>query len=69
MRYGTFITYNVIGAVLWVGGITLAGYFLGNIPIVRENFSKVVLLIIVVSVLPIVFELVREKIKAQKGTS
>ena len=69
MRDGTFITYNVIGAVLWVGGITLAGYFLGNIPIVRENFSKVVLLIIVVSVLPIVFELVREKIKAQKGTS
>src|SRR5690606_38646843 len=69
MRYGTFLTYNVVGAFLWVVGITLAGYFLGNIPIVRENFSKVVLLIIVVSVLPIVFELVREKIKAQKGTS
>lgn len=63
MHYGTFLTYNVVGALLWVVGITLAGYFLGNIPIVRDNFSKVVLLIIVVSILPIVFELVKEKFK------
>jgi len=53
--------------VLWVGGITLAGYFLGNIPIIRDNFSKVVLLIIFISVLPIIFELVKEKIKTKKG--
>jgi len=67
MNYGTFITYNVVGAVLWVGGITLAGFFLGNIPIIRENFSKVVLIIIFLSVLPIIFELIKEKIKSKKG--
>lgn len=61
MNYGTFITYNVIGAILWVVGLTLAGYFLGQIPFVQENFSKIVMGIIVVSVLPIVFEFIKEK--------
>ena len=63
MHYGTFLTYNVVGAFLWVVGITLAGYFLGNIPIIRDNFSKVVLLIIVLSILPIIFEVVKEKFR------
>lgn len=66
MNYGTFITYNVVGAILWVVGITLAGYFLGNIPLIRDNFSKVVLLIIVLSVLPIVFEVVKAKFSSKK---
>lgn len=63
MNYGTFLTYNIVGALLWVVGITLAGYFLGNIPIVRDNFSEVVLLIIFLSILPIFIELIREKFK------
>lgn len=63
MHYGTFLTYNVVGALLWVIGITLAGYFLGNIPIIRDNFSKVVLLIIFLSILPIIFELAKEKLR------
>lgn len=66
MNYGTFFTYNVIGAILWVVGISLAGYFLGNIPLIRDNFSKVVLLIIIVSVLPIIFELVKAKFSTKK---
>jgi membrane-associated protein len=66
MNYGTFITYNVIGALLWVIGITLAGYFLGNIPIIRDNFSKVVLIIIFLSILPILFEVVKEKFSTKK---
>jgi len=66
MHYGTFLTYNVIGAFLWVVGITLAGYFLGNIPIIRDNFSKVVLLIIFLSILPIIFEVLKEKIRMKK---
>ncbi|TJZ62256.1 DedA family protein [Sphingobacterium olei] len=66
MNYGTFITYNVIGAVLWVIGITLAGYFLGNIPIIRDNFSKVVLIIIFLSIVPILFEVVKEKFSRKK---
>ncbi|HUH75420.1 MAG TPA: DedA family protein [Chitinophagales bacterium] len=69
MAYSTFITYNVIGAMLWVIGITLAGYFLGNIPIIRENFEKVVLGIIFVSVLPMVFAFVQEKMKSSSPPS
>jgi len=61
MNYGTFITYNIVGAILWVVGITLAGYFLGNIPIIRDNFSKVVLLIIFLSIVPIIYEVIKEK--------
>lgn len=67
MHYGTFITYNVIGALLWVVGITLAGYFLGNIPLIRDNFSTVVLLIIFLSILPIVFEVVKERLSRNKA--
>lgn len=66
MKYSTFITYNIVGAILWVVGITLAGYFLGNIPIIRDNFSKVALMIIVLSILPIVFEVVKEKFFKKK---
>lgn len=61
MHYATFLTYNVLGAILWVVGITLAGFFLGNVPIIKDNFSKVVLLIIFLSILPIVYEVVKEK--------
>ncbi|MDR2223214.1 MAG: DedA family protein [Flavobacteriaceae bacterium] len=66
MKYMTFMTYNVIGGVIWVVVLTLAGYFLGNIPFVKDNFSKIVLLIIFVSVLPIVFEFVKAKMQARK---
>ncbi|NGF55297.1 DedA family protein [Parapedobacter sp. SGR-10] len=66
MHYGTFLTYNIVGAVLWVVGITLAGYFLGNIPIIRDNFSKVVLLIIFLSILPIIFEVLKERFNKKK---
>ncbi len=61
MKYGTFITYNILGALLWVVGITLVGYFLGNIPIVKDNFSKVVIAIIILSILPIIFEFIKER--------
>lgn len=61
MNYTTFLTYNVIGGIVWVVGITLAGYFLGNIPIIKDNFSKVVLIIVVLSVLPIIYSFIKEK--------
>lgn len=67
MRYATFITYNIVGAVFWVVGITLAGFFLGNIPIIRDNFSKVVLLIILLSVLPIIFSIIKDKYTSKKN--
>ena len=61
MSYPKFITYNVVGAVLWVGLFVPAGYFFGNIPTVRENFTLVILAIIAISVLPIVYEAVRAR--------
>lgn len=61
MNYSTFLTYNFLGGFIWVFGITICGYFLGNIPIIKNNFSKVVLLIIFLSVLPIVYSVVKEK--------
>ena len=57
MSYPKFLTYNVLGALLWVGSILFAGYLFGNIPIVERNFSIVVLAIIVISLLPMVWEL------------
>jgi len=61
MSYGKFITYNVVGAVLWVTLFVLGGYFFGNIAVVRANFSLVILAIIAISVLPIVIEMVRTR--------
>ncbi|MFJ7738200.1 VTT domain-containing protein [Lysinibacillus sp. NPDC097287] len=52
MKYRYFIMYNILGAVLWVFSCTLLGYFFGNIPIIKDNFSTVLILIIVISVLP-----------------
>ncbi len=56
MTYAHFITYNVIGGLLWVTLFTFGGYFFGNIPLVKNNFSLVVLAIILISVLPAVYE-------------
>ena len=61
MSYPRFITYNVVGAVLWVGLFVLGGYFFGNISVVRENFTLVILAIIGISVLPIVIEALRAR--------
>ncbi len=63
MNYRYFFMYNVIGAVLWVGICTIAGYFFGNIPIIKDNFSTVILLIIFVSVLPVVISFLKSRLK------
>lgn len=55
--------YNVTGSVLWVLSLVLAGYYFANVPIVRENFSAVIIGIIVVSVLPAVVEFARERLR------
>ena len=56
MSYSYFITYNFVGGITWVLLFTLAGFFFGNIPIVRENFEFVIIAIILVSVVPMVVE-------------
>jgi len=61
MSYAKFLTYNVVGAIVWVMLFVLAGYFFGAIPVVQKNFPLVILAIIVVSILPIVIELIRAR--------
>jgi membrane-associated protein len=61
MSYPVFATYNVTGAVAWVGACSLGGYFFGQIPVVKNNFSLVVLAIVFVSLLPLFFELIRAR--------
>ncbi|MEI8570583.1 DedA family protein [Methylomonas sp. LW13] len=56
MPYSTFILYNIIGGVAWVLICVFAGYFFGNIPLVKKNFELVVLGIVLISILPIVLE-------------
>ena len=63
MNYRYFLFYNVVGAALWVGICTMAGYFFGNIPIIKENFSTVLLLIIFVSVLPAINWLLKSRMQ------
>lgn len=64
MSYGHFIMYNVIGGIAWVSVCGLAGYFFGNIPIVKQNFELVILGIVVVSILPVVFEVLKARKQA-----
>ncbi len=61
MHYGRFLTFNVVGGIVWVALFVLAGYFFGNLPLVRDNFSLVVLGIIGVSVLPLFVEWIRHR--------
>lgn len=55
MNYSKFVFYNVIGAIAWVGLCLAAGYAFGNIPVVKKNFSLVILVIVFISVLPMVY--------------
>ena len=65
MTYSTFAFYNVTGAILWVGVCVSLGYLFGNVPIVKQNFSLVMLGIIFVSVLPAVYEVVKHRRKGK----
>jgi membrane-associated protein len=66
MSYGHFIAYNVIGGLAWVALFTFGGYFFGNLPAVKHNFSLVVMAIIFISILPGVFEYFKERNRMAK---
>ena len=57
MHYPQFLYYNVVGGLAWVLACTLAGYFFGNVPIVKKNFELVVVGIVLMSVLPVAWEI------------
>jgi membrane-associated protein len=59
MSYGKFISYNVIGGIVWVMVATLAGYFFGNIPAIKENFS-VIIVIVLISVVPMMIPITKK---------
>jgi membrane-associated protein len=63
MDYWRFLLFNVAGALLWVASLTYAGYFFGNLPVVKNNLSLVILGIIVLSISPGIVELLRHKLK------
>ena len=62
MQYTRYISYCIMGAILWVGSITLAGYFLGSNEWIQHNFEKVVLGIVAASLLPVVFQIIKHKL-------
>jgi membrane-associated protein len=68
MSYGKFITYNVVGGLLWVALFTFGGFFFGNLPFVQDNFTIVVLAIIFISVLPAVIEFFKERSRVSRKT-
>jgi membrane-associated protein len=63
MDYSRYITFCLGGAFLWVPLLSLAGYYFGNIPIVKNNFEKVILGIIFISILPIIISYIKSKMK------
>lgn len=63
MTYIHFLSYNVIGGMAWIALFIYGGYFFGNIPAVRENFTLVILAIIFISVLPALIEFIRQRMR------
>lgn len=65
MTYGKFFLYNVVGAAIWVGSFTLLGYIFAEQEIVKKNFTLVVFAIILLSIAPAIFEMLRARKRSQ----
>ena len=61
MQYGKFTFYNVAGCIAWIASFVLGGYFFGNMPMVKSNLTLVIGIIIVLSILPSIFEVIRHR--------
>ena len=61
MTYLRFFSYNVIGGILWVAIFLFGGFFFGNIPVIKRNFTLTIFAIIIISILPAVIEVIKEK--------
>ncbi len=66
MNFRHFITYTAIGGVLWACGVTIAGYFLGNIPLIKDNIDVVLILIVLISVIPMGVEFLLHRRRAKR---
>jgi membrane-associated protein len=69
MTYWKFISYNIFGGLGWIAVCLLAGFFFGNLPIVKQNFTMVIFAIIIISVMPTVVEVIRHRLKAGKESA
>jgi membrane-associated protein len=67
MRYARFLSFNIFGGIGWVVSMTTAGYFLGGVPVIRRNFEKVVIGIVVVSVLPVLVQFLQARRERAEG--
>ncbi|HTE32514.1 MAG TPA: VTT domain-containing protein, partial [Chryseolinea sp.] len=61
MTYGKFAAFNVVGGIAWVTSFLFIGYFFGGLPVIKSNFTYVIFVIIIVSLLPPIIEVIREK--------
>ncbi|MDH4233552.1 MAG: DedA family protein [Gallionella sp.] len=64
MRYQLFMLFSALGSMAWVGSLTVAGYFFGNIPVIKNNLTLMILGIIVISLLPALLEFIRHRKRA-----
>jgi membrane-associated protein len=61
MNYRSFVMFSVMGSVAWIGSLTIAGYFFGNIPIIKNNLTLMILVIIIVSFIPAILEFIKHR--------
>jgi membrane-associated protein len=69
MKYIKYLSFSIVGSIIWVNAFIWAGYFFGNIPFVRKNFSMVVLLIILISVMPPIYAALKSKFSKKTSTN
>jgi membrane-associated protein len=67
MTYLKFLAYNIAGGILWIFSIMLAGFYFGNIPVVKNNFTIVIIVIVIISILPGIIEYILHKRQARKA--
>ena len=66
MNYRSFVMFSALGSVAWIGSLTIAGYFFGNIPVIKNNLTLMILAIIVVSFIPAILEFIKHRRQAAK---
>jgi membrane-associated protein len=66
MNYKTFLPYDILGGILWVGSVTILGYFLGQIQFVENNLEKFILGIVFISILPIIIQAIKLRMASKK---
>lgn len=69
MTYSHFLTYNIVGGLVWIFSLTFLGFFFGELPIVKKNFTLVIFGIIFISILPIVWEFAKAKFFPERSTN